>query len=154
MTLPHAAPALPAPDLDSALSALRDRGLRASSARRLVLEALFQARRPVTAESIAGGLSGRLPQSDLASVYRNLETLEELGLVRHFHLGHGPGLYGMAGEEHEYLVCEGCHRLRTVDPAQLDEVRASILRIFGFHASFSHLPIAGKCPDCKRKESE
>jgi Fur family ferric uptake transcriptional regulator len=153
MTLPHAAPALPTPDLDSALSVLREHGLRASTARRLVLEALFQAREPVTAESIAGGLGGLLPRSDLASVYRNLETLEGLGLVRHFHLGHGPGLYGMASEEREYLVCEGCHQLRAVDPAELDGVRASILERFGFHASFKHLPIAGKCPECMRRES-
>ena len=39
---------------------------------------------------------GRLPRCDLASVYRNLETLEDAGLVRHMHLGHGPGLYGPA----------------------------------------------------------
>jgi len=46
--------------------------------------------------------------------YRNLETLEEVGLVRHVHLGHGPGLYALAAPEHEYLVCESCHAVRTV----------------------------------------
>ena len=35
------------------------------------------------------------PASDLASVYRNLEHLEELGVVRHVHFGHGPGLYAL-----------------------------------------------------------
>ena len=53
---------------------------------------------PVRAEEIAAGIGGRLPRSDLASVYRNLETLENHGLVRHLHLGHGPGLYALAGE--------------------------------------------------------
>ena len=37
------------------------------------------------------------PEVDLASVYRNLEQLEELGVVRHVHLGHGPGLYALVG---------------------------------------------------------
>ena len=50
----------------------------------------------MTADAIAAGLDGRLPSSDLASVYRNLDTLEEIGLVRHFHVGHGPGLYALA----------------------------------------------------------
>src|SRR3712207_1173155 len=93
MTVSHAAPPHPASDLDAALRTLRGRRLRFSSARRLVLEALYAAPGPVTAEQIASGLGGRLPSSDLASVYRNLETLEEVGLVRHVHLGHGPGRY-------------------------------------------------------------
>ena len=45
-----------------------------------------------SAEELAAGLGGRVPRSDLASVYRNLETLERHGVVRHVHLGHGPGL--------------------------------------------------------------
>ena len=77
--------------------ALRARGLRVSAARRLLLAALFAADRPVSADELASGLSGRLPDSDLASIYRNLETLEELGVVRHVHIGHGPGLYAPAG---------------------------------------------------------
>ena len=37
---------------------------------------------------------------------RNLETLEEVGLIKHFHLGHGPGLYARLGAEtQECLVC-------------------------------------------------
>jgi Fur family ferric uptake transcriptional regulator len=128
---------------------MRERGLRVSSARRLVLEALFGSEDPVSADRIAGGLDGRLPSSDLASVYRNLETLERLGLIRHFHLGHGPGLYALAGEEREYLVCERCHDLRAVDPAELDDVRELVDDTFGFRASFRHFPIVGVCTRCR-----
>jgi Fe2+ or Zn2+ uptake regulation protein len=134
--------------MDAAVAALRSRGLRVSAARRLVLEALFAAEGPVPADRIADGLAGRLPRSDLASVYRNLETLEVLGLVRHFHLGHGPGLYGLAGAEREYLVCSSCHTIRTVDPAELDRIRSLIKRDFGYQASFSHSPIVGVCAEC------
>jgi len=149
LTAPHTGPPLAAPNLDAAVSALRARGLRVSSARRLVLGSLYEAREPVSAERIAGGLDGRLPVSDLASVYRNLETLEELGLVRHFHLGHGPGLYAPAGEEREYLVCESCHALQAVEPNELDEVRDVIRKGFGFSARFTHFPIVGLCPACR-----
>lgn len=148
MTVPHTGPKLSAPDVDAAVSALRDHGLRISSARRLVLEALYLAGEPVSAERIAGGLDGRFPRSDLATVYRNLETLESLGLVHHFHLGHGPGLYAPAGAEREYLLCEACDRLRVVEPEQLEEVREVIRARFGFHARFTHFPIVGVCPDC------
>ncbi len=149
MTVPNTAPLLAAPDLRSAVELLRSRGLRVSAARRLVLEALFVADRPIPAERIADGLSGRLPRSDLASVYRNLETLGELGLVRHFHLGHGPGLYVLTGRgEVEYLACESCGSVRAVEPRAIHEVRALIQRRFGYEASFSHFPIVGLCARC------
>ncbi len=149
MTAPHTGPALAAPNLGAAVSALRARGFRVSSARRLVLESLYGAGEPLSAERIAGGLEGRFPVSDLASVYRNLETLEELGLVRHFHLGHGPGLYAPAGEEKEYLLCESCHELRAVDPSELDGARTLIQEELGFRARFTHFPIVGLCPACE-----
>jgi Fur family ferric uptake transcriptional regulator len=149
MTAPRTGPALDAPDLASAIDALRAQRLRVSAARRLVLEALYGAPGPITAEQIADGLSGRLPRSDLASVYRNLETLEEVGLVRHFHLGHGPGLYAPAGAgEREYLVCDSCGAVTTVEPNELDAVRSVIDERFGFQARFSHFPILGRCADC------
>ncbi len=85
-------------DLDEAIEAVRHSGLRLTSARRLVLEALLKAGGPISAEEIADGLGGRMTQSDIASVYRNLETLEEIGLIHHLHLGHGPGLYALASE--------------------------------------------------------
>ena len=95
-------------------------------------------------------VGGRLPGSDLASVYRNLDTLEEIGLVRHFHLGHGPGLYALAGYEREYLVCERCGALRSVDPSELDGVRELVDEAFGYRASFKHFPIVGTCADCRK----
>jgi Fur family ferric uptake transcriptional regulator len=130
------------------MAALRTRGLRASTARRLVLEALFAADEPVSAERIAGGIDGRLPPSDLASVYRNLETLEEVGLARHFHLGHGPGLYALAEREREYLVCDACGAVRAVKPHVLDPVRNAIHASFGLEPRFDHFPIVGRCDGC------
>jgi Fur family ferric uptake transcriptional regulator len=128
--------------------------MRVSAARRLVLEALYAADAPISAEQIADGLAGRLPRSDLASVYRNLETLEQLGLVRHCHLGHGPGLYVATGRrEREYLVCDSCSAVSSVEPARMDAVRALIQERFGYEAHFTHFPILGLCADCAREET-
>jgi len=139
-------------DLDEAVEAVRKRGLRLTSARRLVLEALLAARGPISAEEIADGLGGRMTQSDIASVYRNLETLGSIGLVRHFHAGHGPGRYVLEGDgEREYLACESCGALESVDPAELDRVRVVVRELSGYEARFSHFPIVGLCPKCARE---
>src|SRR4051812_1530820 len=134
---------------DGAIAALRAGGLRVSAARRLVLEALFAAEGPATVEQLADGVGGRVPRSDVASTYRNLETLEALGLVRHMHLGHGPGRYVGAGrEEQDYLACEGGGGLPGAAAAALEPVRALVREAFGYEARFGHFPIVGLCPAC------
>lgn len=151
MTLSPGIQSVPVEDLEEALDALRASGLRASAARRLVLEALFAAERPVSADAIAGGIGGRVPRSDLASVYRGLEALEEIGLIRHVHLGHGPGLYALAALEREYLVCERCGEVQAVEPTELEGVRAVVRTTFGFEARFGHFPLVGLCAGCAAK---
>jgi len=84
-------PAPGTPSLNYALALMRERGLRATSARRLVIEALLAADGPMSAEQIAEGVGGRVSCSDIGSVYRNLQALQHIGLIRHVHLGHGPG---------------------------------------------------------------
>jgi Fur family transcriptional regulator, ferric uptake regulator len=131
-------------DIDDVAAALRRSGSRLTTPRRLVLEALFAARGLVSAEQIAAG-----HRLDLTSVYRNLEKLEELGVVRHVHVGHGPSVYGLIGEgEREFLVCERCGTVVAVEPEQLDRVRAVIREEFGHEARFTHFPIHGRCADC------
>jgi Fe2+ or Zn2+ uptake regulation protein len=143
------APPLAVVDLSSAMALMRARGLRVSAARRLVVGALLAADGPMSAEQIAEGIGGRVPSSDIASVYRNLQAFEEIGLVRHVHLGHGPGLHALAvAGEREYLTCERCADYRAVAPEELDAVRGMIEGHFGYRASFTHFPIVGLCPSC------
>jgi Fe2+ or Zn2+ uptake regulation protein len=149
MTVPHDTRPLAPASVPAAITTLRVRGLRVSAARRLVLEALFAADGPVTADAIAAGLDGRFPTSDLASVYRNLDTLEELGLVRHFHLGHGPGLYALTGRlEAGYAACERCGVHRALDPGAVALVAAAVREACGYEARLAHFPVVGRCPEC------
>ena len=131
-------------NLAEAARALRQSGLRLSTPRRLVLEALFAAQAPVAATQLARELS-----LDESSVYRNLEALEQRGLVRHVHLGHSPGLYALVGaDEAEYLYCERCAKVTTVTPERLDPVREQIRARFGYSARFTHFAIVGLCETC------
>ena len=147
MTAAPDTPRVPFTDLADAVDALRERGLRLTTPRRLVLEALFAVEGPVSAEHIATSL-----RLDVTSVYRNLEALEEHGLARHVHLGHGPGLYALVGRgEREFLSCERCGAVRTVTPEQLDPVRDQIRLLFGYEARFTHFAVVGLCPACARE---
>jgi Fur family ferric uptake transcriptional regulator len=153
VTVAPESPKLQFEDIHGAVTLLRRRGLRLSAARRQVLETLFALDAPASAEEIAARGGGALG-ADLASVYRNLEVLEREGIVRHVHLGHGPGLYALAGgREREYLVCERCGRVEAVEPARLDHVRDLIAADLGYVVAFTHFPLVGRCADCARTAS-
>jgi Fur family transcriptional regulator, ferric uptake regulator len=149
MTVSPDAPRLVFGDLEGAVAALRASGLRLSTARRLVLEGMFAADGPVSAAQLARALA-----IDESSVYRNLEVLERHGLVRHVHLGHGPGLYALMGEaEVEYLYCERCAKVTPVAPDQFDLIRQQIKDRFGYTARFTHFAIVGLCEQCAAQPS-
>jgi Fur family ferric uptake transcriptional regulator len=149
MTAPSVTRPLRFDSPETVINALRGRGLRISTARRLVVHTLFSVAGPASAEEIAAELEGAGTPVDVASVYRNLDTLEETGVVRHFHAGHAPGRYVLAGGgEREYLACDRCRTLIEADPHDLDGVRSEIRSRFGVEASFTHFPIVGRCAAC------
>jgi Fur family ferric uptake transcriptional regulator len=134
-------------DLDGAVRALRERGLRLSTSRRLILQALFAAEEPTSAEMLA-----RTLELELTSVYRNLETLERHGLVQHVHLGHGAGMYALVGRgKREYLYCERCGTVRSVTPHELDPVKDKVSELFGYQTRFTHFALVGLCPECSAR---
>jgi Fur family transcriptional regulator, ferric uptake regulator len=146
VTVAHPADPVEAPDCRAAVEAVRATGLRVTTPRRLLIEALWNASEPLSAEQLSE-LAG--DGTDVASVYRNLEAFERIGLIRHFHVGHGPGLYARTAlGAREYLICDACGRVEAVEPGRLDGVRELIRRDFGHEASFTHFPIAGLCRDC------
>jgi Fe2+ or Zn2+ uptake regulation protein len=120
------------------------------SARRQVIEALSERAGPVTAEEVAA----QLPDIHVSSVYRSLNVLEELGVVRHVHLAHGPALYELTdvADQVRHLACEGCGRDVVVPSSLFDEVRATILRDYGFVMDSGHFAIPGRCADCADRD--
>ena len=131
---------------------LRARGLRLTSQRRQVLEAVA-ALDHATPEAIGvrlreqAGPAASAP--DLSTVYRTLELLEELGLVVHTHLGHGAPTYHAADDaDHLHLVCRECGGINEVAPEVLDSAAQQIAAKHGFAVDASHFAIFGTCTVC------
>ena len=150
MTEPAATPIREYGGIEDVFDALRAEGHRVTTPCRLVLEALFRADGPISAQRVIEDtpVEGFEP----SSAYRNLERLEQLGVIRHVHLGHGPSLYMLVGSgEKEFLLCERCGEVKSVDPSALDPLREQIEREFGYRARFGHFPIVGLCTACDAK---
>lgn len=133
-------------DVESACAVLREGGGRVSAARRAILEVLHDADAPLTADDVARRAARAL---DVPSTYRNLDRLGRAGLVRHVHLGHGPGRYVWAARPHlTYAHCEGCETTVTVDPARLAAWRDEVLAAVGIRPDLDHFALVGRCATC------
>ena len=144
-----ATPSAPSETVDALVNALRSRGLRISASRRMILQILRDAAGALSAREICEGPEGGSIGLDLASVYRNLEILEEHHLVTRIHAGDGPGRYVLGGKEHEYLACAECGAVLEVHSSELDELRALIRQRYGYEVAFSRVPIVGSCSACR-----
>src|SRR4051812_12607140 len=96
---------------------LRSMGLRFTPQREEVLAAVRRLGH-ATPEQISEAVSG----VDVTTVYRTLELLEQLGFVRHTHLGHGAPSYRPAEDEHIHVVCHDCERVVDAEPALVDDL--------------------------------
>jgi len=82
-------------------------------------------------------------------VYRNLERLEELGVVRHVHLAHGPGLYSLArGGACEYLVCDRCGKVTQFEDPALEAAIDQVAARLDYQVGAHDVVLRGAWPDC------
>ena len=94
-------------------------------------------------------MRGQVSSVNASTVYRTLEVLEELGLVRHTHLSdRAPTYHSTSEHEHFHLVCRRCGVVRSVDPDVAAPLVAALAEAEGFEADVGHLAIFGVCAEC------
>jgi Fe2+ or Zn2+ uptake regulation protein len=139
-------------DVDTILERLSDGGGRRTAARQAIVEAIVGAGSHVTADDIAQRVQRRFPSVNISTVYRTLDSLEELGVIDHVHLGHGRAVYHLTDEEHEHLVCEVCETVIELPASKLKPFLKSMEREHGFEVDRRHFAIVGKCRSCRAAE--
>ena len=127
---------------------LRARGYRLTPQRQLVLEAVGQLGH-ATPEEIATSVQRTASRVNISTVYRNLELLEELGLLQHTHLGHGAPTYSLAGDhEHVHLVCRDCGGIDEAPREVAAPIVEALAATRGFQVDVGHLAVFGRCGAC------
>ena len=131
---------------------LRDKGLRLTPQRELVLSAVRELGH-ATPEEVAEKVRQTHPGINLSTVYRNLETLENVGLVQHTHLGHGGATYHAAEElTHLHLVCGTYESVGDAPITSAGQFVNALADDYGFKTDVSHFAIYGTCSACVAKQ--
>jgi Fur family ferric uptake transcriptional regulator len=127
---------------------LRERGYRLTPQRELILNAVDTLGH-ATPDEVLAEVRTHSDAVNVSTVYRTLEVLEELGLVRHAHLSdRAPTYHSVRDHEHFHLVCRNCHQVISVEP---DVIKPLVTRLdadFSFSVDVGHLTVFGTCQDC------
>jgi len=118
---------------------LRGRGYKATPQRLAVLEALAAEQHQSLEE-----LRGRCPGVGLVTMYRTLDLLSEIKVVRRLDLGDGPR-YELAEDHHHHMICESCGDISEFEECPVD---TRSLTDLGFEVNAHSLEIYGRCADC------
>jgi Fur family ferric uptake transcriptional regulator len=128
---------------------LRDLGYRLTPQRQLVWDVVRRSKRHLSAEVICAQIQRGSPGFSLASVYRTLTLLEQLGLVRSAYLGSGPAQFELAEpEEHHHTICRSCGAIMHLEDEFLQAMRAHLKESHGFLAEKVQLAVLGRCQRC------
>ena len=129
---------------------LRAAGLRWTSQRKTLVEVLREHRGHVTATELIARCRELDPTTTPSTVYRTLDVLEDLGLVRH---GHGPDgreeYHVLPQGLHGHLYCSGCGKTWEISQETGEVIAEALARDLGFAVDLSHVTVSGLCEHCR-----
>ena len=139
----------PSPAWSAVREQLHARGLRWTPQRRLLIEVLATTDGHVTAADLVERCRAVDPATIASTVYRTLDVLEELGLVRHAHGPDGREEYHVLPETmHGHLHCEACGGRWEIGAAEAAGLVDGLRARHGFQVDLSHLTVVGRCRGC------
>ncbi len=137
------------------IQSLRLRGYRVTPQREMIIEALVHSGGHITAEEVFAQVRARTRSINLATIYRTLDLLVEVGFASRADLRDGYAVYATAQHgPHIHLVCKACSRVIDADHSLVAPIDELLRGQHGFNADLQHLSIAGICADCQTKSEK
>ncbi len=129
---------------------LREKGLRLTPQREMVLSALHEIEGVATAEEIYARVQALNAAIDISTVYRTLDLLQEFDLVACIDAIDGQRRYELLGLHgpHIHLVCQKCGEVSGIEIEEVEGLAKHLRALHGFAADLEHLSIPGLCAKC------
>jgi Fur family ferric uptake transcriptional regulator len=132
----------------------REQGMRWTPQRRTVVDVLAGTRGHVTGAELVERCRRLDPSIIASTVYRTLDALEELGLVRHGHRADGRTEFHVEPDaEHGHRYCEGCGASWEIGAAEAEAIVRTFRAADGFEVDVSHVTVVGRCRECAEAEA-
>ncbi|GAB4274376.1 MAG: Fur family transcriptional regulator [Candidatus Promineifilaceae bacterium] len=140
-------------NLRELVNILQEKGYRMTAARQIILEVLLAGGGHLTADELAAQVQAREAGIGRMTVYRTLELLSELNIVRPVYQGTGAAHYVLLHDgHHHHLVCSSCHKVIELADCGLAELAEAIGEQFGFFVEGHLVEFYGRCQKCQQAE--
>lgn len=127
----------------------REQGMRWTPQRRIVVEALRETKGHVTGSALVERCRQVDPSIIPSTVYRTLDALEELGIVRHAHGADGREEFHVGPDAvHGHRYCADCGGSWEIGEPEADAIVTAFRSADGFEVDVSHVTIVGRCHGC------
>ena len=120
-----------------------------SKQRELVLQTVLENPIHPTADGVYQQVRQQNPRISLGTVYRNLNFLSEMGMLRKISMPVGSDRFDGRLDEHYHMACTCCGRVFDVECGALEELDHQLLETQGFQVQKRHLLLTGLCKDCQ-----
>lgn len=130
--------------------ALLQQGYRLTVARQAILETLVASGGHITADDLSDKVRAQAPGVGRMTVYRTLDLLCHLGLIRPVYQGTGAAHYVLMEEgHHHHMVCSDCGLVIEFDDCVIERLEELVSARFGFAVQGHLLELYGRCQDCQ-----
>jgi len=154
MSTPSSSPA-PEVTWDEVRERLHERGLRWTPQRRLLVDVLAQTDGHITGAELVERCREQDPETTPSTVYRTLDVLEDIGLIRHAHgLDGREEFHIRPAREHGHLHCTVCHRAWEIEAEDVRGLTRDFEKKRGFRVDLGHLSVVGVCRECRDEEDD
>lgn len=134
-------------------SSLKERGVRLTRQRRILLDLLDRSGRHLNAEALYQLAVQKDPKLNRVTVYRTLKLLKQGGLVDELDLLHFEGdqhyYESRLKQEHAHLICLRCGKIEEFFGEPIQSMRQQVESGFGFKIVVARTELGGYCPDCQ-----
>jgi Fur family ferric uptake transcriptional regulator len=137
------------------MAELRRRGYKATPQRALILKVLEESRQHMTAEEIGRAVEAQAVPLNRSTVYRTVETLATLGIIRATRIGRSTH-YEIAGDdqEHHHIVCTNCRATIDLPMGGAAAELTTLARKSGYEVTSIEVLVTGLCSDCRATRTQ
>lgn len=136
--------------LDNIQTALKQKGYRLTNSRQKIVQALLGCGGHITADGLLEVVHEMDHTVGRMTVYRTLELLSELGVIRPVYQGTGAAHYILLDEgHHHHLICSSCAAVIEFDECELQEVGKLLAERFNFAVEGHLVEFYGRCQNCQ-----
>ena len=139
--------------LDTIRGSLREKGVRLTRQRQILLELIDKTGQHLDAERLFQLAKQQDPKLNRVTVYRTLKLLKEGGLVDELDLMHHAGdqhyYETRLKQEHAHVICLRCGKVEEFFGEPLQRLRKQIESHFGFQILLARTEVGGYCAHCQ-----